>query len=923
MTTITRIAALAGMIDTAGGANSLLASGGPTVLKSAALNGFTNNPGVPTLVTGECVPISFYFRDSTTGAIFDREDMLAIGPYTAGTGSSIGIALVRAQNGTNQQTWSEGVATWQHGWGPVDASLSSQTIRRAYALQGQSFAVLPENNQRGSVVLINNDPTANIWLGLGPSSVLPLTTYASAYPAGIPVASITIVPNASPTINPTAGAPCAIPAGTQYTMSNGDIVTVASAVSQGVTNVPINVTATIVNATSTSTTLTFVTNIGACLVAGQSVTVAGMTPSGYNGTWTVAAVTWGNGECVFTVTNGGNPGQGTVFGTTAYDPTPAAGGWGASSTMTPTNCIELAPGVSYAVTASPVQWSTEGTSYAAQAYQGVITAIADDCTNLMFDAENETAIPTNQPYPITSGPVGGVAGNDHWTAADYATYTAANLTARVWSYDKTGLTFADVLDVEPSDLPGQVTATYAAQWAALRQALGGAPIIYAFTSSPANATYGLAAVKSAISNGYSGVGPFYWDGTAAAWTTKTYATITAINAGTGVITANNNFSNGDIVALHSIYGITDADGLWYVVNASGTSFQVSSISGGSAATFSGTYTTSPLSGIATFVPTGVWTLLNVSNTIANQFAPYGSAGNPSGSYGYDISVNQSCELTITETSTSLSSPLLTNPSAILGSLNAINSLTVGGTAHKLIASALQGGQVLELVANNSAFDGFFVKMVGPSSTVFEVDFLGDVTASGTVTGNLLSSTSPGSGGSDAINFAQAITNGDLTAGAGPDYALTVGSIQGNSLGTVTGVTGSGEVVMSIGPTITGGLTVSANSTTTGIGITLESSSLTGGKLVNFSVTTGSGFDGFFAYMSNNGTEEFFVDFQGDVGLKGALKFLGTGQYEVVGSSTSAAVIGKVPASQSTTAQTGWLEVTINSTVYRIPVWTNL
>ena len=734
MTAISRVAALAGMIDTAAGANSLLASGGPAVLKSTALNGFTNNPGVPTLVTGQCIPISFYYRDPTTGAIFDREDMLAIGPFAAGTGSSIGISLLRAQNGTSQQAWTEGVATWQHGWGPVDASLASQTIRRAYALQGQSFIVLPANNQRGAAVLANNDPAANIWLALGATSVLPLTTYASAYPAGTPVASITIVPNASPTMNPTAGAPCAIPAGTEYTMSNGDIVTVGAGVTLGATTVPINVNATIVNATSTSTTLTFVTNNGACLVVGQSVTVAGMTPSGYNGTWTVATVSWGNGECVFTVTNSANPGQVSVIGTAAYNPTPGVGDWAASSTMTPTNGIELAPGSSYALAASSVQWSTEGTSYAPQVYQGVISAIADSCTNMMFDAEHESAIPTNQPYPITSGPVGGVAGNDHWTAADYATYTAANLTARVWSYDKTGLTYADVLDVEPSDLPGQATATSAAPWSALRQVLGGTPIIYAFTSSPPSVNYGLAAVKTAISNGYSGVGPLYWDGTAAAWTTKTYSTITAINASTGVISAANNFSNGDIVALHSVYGITGANGLWYVINASGTSFQVSLTSGGPTATFLGTYTTSPLSGIATYVPAGVWTLLNVTNTIANQFAPYGSAGNPSGAYAYDISVNQSCELTITETSASSSNSLLTNPSPILGSVDGINSVTVGGTAHKLIASALQGGNVLELVANNSAFDGFFVKMLGPSSTVFEVDFLGDVTASGTVTG---------------------------------------------------------------------------------------------------------------------------------------------------------------------------------------------
>lgn len=63
-------------------------------------------------------------------------------------------------------------------------------------------------------------------------------------------------------------------------------------------------------ASSTSTDFTITANAHG-RTTGDSITIAGMTPSGYNGTWTVASTTTNT----ITVTTAANPGTGTVFGT--------------------------------------------------------------------------------------------------------------------------------------------------------------------------------------------------------------------------------------------------------------------------------------------------------------------------------------------------------------------------------------------------------------------------------------------------------------------------------------------------------------------------------------------------------------------------------------------------------------------------------
>ena len=62
-----------------------------------------------------------------------------------------------------------------------------------------------------------------------------------------------------------------------------------------------------VNGTTTTWTFTVANNFQ----AGQLVIISGCTPTGYNGTWTIATAS----STQFTVTNSSNPGTGTVFGT--------------------------------------------------------------------------------------------------------------------------------------------------------------------------------------------------------------------------------------------------------------------------------------------------------------------------------------------------------------------------------------------------------------------------------------------------------------------------------------------------------------------------------------------------------------------------------------------------------------------------------
>lgn len=90
-------------------------------------------------------------------------------------------------------------------------------------------------------------------------------------------------------------------------------------------------------ATSNSTTMTLTTTSAHGRTTGDSVVVVGMTPSGYNGTWTCAAGTTGS---TIVITSAANPGTGTVFGTvrlatpgTWYD-----GTWTIAS-VTSTTCV--------------------------------------------------------------------------------------------------------------------------------------------------------------------------------------------------------------------------------------------------------------------------------------------------------------------------------------------------------------------------------------------------------------------------------------------------------------------------------------------------------------------------------------------------------------------------------------------------------
>lgn len=68
---------------------------------------------------------------------------------------------------------------------------------------------------------------------------------------------------------------------------------------------------TITAATSTGSNFTLTTSASHGLSVGDTIIVEGVTPSGYNGTWTAASGTTGS---TIVVTTGANPGTGTAFG---------------------------------------------------------------------------------------------------------------------------------------------------------------------------------------------------------------------------------------------------------------------------------------------------------------------------------------------------------------------------------------------------------------------------------------------------------------------------------------------------------------------------------------------------------------------------------------------------------------------------------
>lgn len=105
-------------------------------------------------------------------------------------------------------------------------------------------------------------------------------------------------------------------------------------------------------ASSTPTEFT-ITSAAHGYSGGQSIVIAGVTPSGYNGTWTIASVT----TDTITVTSAVNPGPGTVFGTvrratpgTWYD-----GEWTIASVTSTTVVVTSA--------INPIDAGASGTAY--------------------------------------------------------------------------------------------------------------------------------------------------------------------------------------------------------------------------------------------------------------------------------------------------------------------------------------------------------------------------------------------------------------------------------------------------------------------------------------------------------------------------------------------------------------------------------
>jgi len=132
-------------------------------------------------------------------------------------------------------------------------------------------------------------PPSNLIVGA--SYLNGVFTYTTNTPHNYSVGYNITVSGVSPTIFNRSGSIATVPNSTTFTI-NATIATNITAIS------------------STSTTWTFTAPSNA-VVVGETVAIAGCTSNTYNGTWTVATAS----SSQFTVTQGGNPGAGTVLGT--------------------------------------------------------------------------------------------------------------------------------------------------------------------------------------------------------------------------------------------------------------------------------------------------------------------------------------------------------------------------------------------------------------------------------------------------------------------------------------------------------------------------------------------------------------------------------------------------------------------------------
>jgi hypothetical protein len=92
--------------------------------------------------------------------------------------------------------------------------------------------------------------------------------------------------------------------------ADNDIVTYSNGGGTSIAGITQNSAVTITAITSTASNFTVTTNSSSWSV-GEGVVISGVTPSAYNGSWTIATT---NGSTQFTVTSTANPGTGSAFG---------------------------------------------------------------------------------------------------------------------------------------------------------------------------------------------------------------------------------------------------------------------------------------------------------------------------------------------------------------------------------------------------------------------------------------------------------------------------------------------------------------------------------------------------------------------------------------------------------------------------------
>jgi hypothetical protein len=335
-----------------------------------------------------------------------------------------------------------------------------------------------------------------------------------------------------------------------------------------------NSTATITAASWASGTATITASNS--FVPGQLVTISGMTPSGYNGTFTIVTA----GSTQFTYGLATSLGAGTIFGT-AVEASAIATGYVATITTSAAHNFLAGQSVTTAgITGSLIAGGYNGTFSTLAVNNGTTSSI----TAATWSAINGGTATFTAANSFVVGQTVTVSG---MTPSGYnGTYTV--LTA-----SSTNFTVAEATSLGNGTAFGSAAGTAAFTYYVLAGDPGTATLssatasgIFATITANTGVNTGLVGQSVIVAN-INGTSNTNYNGTvtvtAATSTTLTYAVLTdpgiadltsgpTVTFNTATVTATNSFSTGNSVTVAGVTGATTFNGVFTILTATGSNF---------------------------------------------------------------------------------------------------------------------------------------------------------------------------------------------------------------------------------------------------------------------------------------------------------------------------------------------------------------